>query len=86
MLYQLPSGKVIYLSTEEYLSLSDDEIHNLAHSEYGEEPSYHMYYGGRKEPTAAAVKASKPPGLDYTPDSEETSTSGPTSIDTLPDG
>jgi len=40
MLYQLPSGKVIYLSIEEYLSLSDYELHQLVHSGLGEEPPH----------------------------------------------
>lgn len=40
MLYQLPSGKVIYLSIEEYLSLSDLELHQLVHSGLGDEPPH----------------------------------------------
>ena len=51
MLYQLPSGKVLYLSTEEYLSLNDKELHEIAHGGYGEDPSYSSYYvkGGKVE-------------------------------------
>ena len=37
MLYQLPSGKVLYLSTEEYLGLNDQELHELTHCGYGDE-------------------------------------------------
>ena len=37
MLYQLPSGKVIYLSIEEYLNMSDLELHQLVHSGLGED-------------------------------------------------
>ena len=29
MIYQLPNGRIIELSIEEYLSLSDDEIRDL---------------------------------------------------------
>lgn len=40
MLYQLPSGKVIYLSIEEYLNMTDLELHQLANSGLGEEPPH----------------------------------------------
>lgn len=45
MLYQLSCGRVIYLSIEEYLSLSDQELHELANSGYGEEPCHSFFYG-----------------------------------------
>lgn len=48
-MYQLPSGKVIYLSTEEYLSMNDQELHEITHSGYGENPSYNMYYGSKSK-------------------------------------
>ena len=40
MLYQLPSGKVIYLSIEEYLNMSDLELHQLVHSGLGEDAQH----------------------------------------------
>lgn len=49
MLYQLPSGKVINISLEEYLSLSDRELHNLVHSGGGEEPSYNSYFNSKQK-------------------------------------
>jgi hypothetical protein len=36
MLYQLPSGKVVHLSIEEYLSLTDLDIQFLMSIDYGE--------------------------------------------------
>jgi hypothetical protein len=36
MLYQLPNGKVIHLSVEEYLSLSDQDIQDLSASNLGD--------------------------------------------------
>lgn len=38
MIYQLPNGKVIYLSTEDYLSLSDKDIQYLVSINAGEFP------------------------------------------------
>ena len=48
MLYQLSNGKVIYLSIEEYLSLSDQDLHELANSGYGDEPCHSFFYGKQK--------------------------------------
>jgi hypothetical protein len=36
MNYQLANGKVIYLSIEEYLSLTDEDIQYLIASDYGD--------------------------------------------------
>jgi hypothetical protein len=36
MLYQLPNGKVVYLSIEEYLDLSDEDVQYLMSIDYGE--------------------------------------------------
>lgn len=36
MLYQLPSGKVIEISTEQYLEMSDEELEYLIAYNYGE--------------------------------------------------
>ena len=36
MVYQLPNGKVIHLSIEEYLDLTDEDIQHLMALDYGE--------------------------------------------------
>jgi hypothetical protein len=36
MLYQLPNGKVIHLTVEEYLDLTDEDIQYLMSIDYGE--------------------------------------------------
>lgn len=36
MLYQLPNGKVIHLTIEEYLSLTDEDIQYLMSIDFGE--------------------------------------------------
>jgi hypothetical protein len=36
MLYQLPNGRVIELSTEQYLEMSDEELEYLIAHNYGE--------------------------------------------------
>ena len=36
MLYQLPNGKVVHLSLEEYLDLTDEDVQYLMSLDYGE--------------------------------------------------
>lgn len=36
MLYQLPNGKVVHLSIEEYLDLTDEDVQYLMSLDYGE--------------------------------------------------
>jgi hypothetical protein len=36
MLYQLPNGKVVYLSIEQFLDLTDEDIQYLMSIDYGE--------------------------------------------------
>jgi len=36
MMYQLPNGKVVYLSIEEFLDLTDEDIQYLMSIDYGE--------------------------------------------------
>ena len=36
MLYQLPNGKVVHLSVEEYLNLTDDDVQYLLSIDFGE--------------------------------------------------
>ena len=74
MKYQLPNGKIIYLSVEDYLSLSDEELHQLTHSGIGENPSYNF--------TNITQKKEEIP-LDYEPDQEEPDTRGPIDLNNL---
>lgn len=84
MLYQLPNGKVISLSLEEYLSMSDRELHELANSGYGTNPYYNSSFskGTKKE---KAPKENTESDLDYTPDNDEPDTKGPINIHDLPE-
>lgn len=36
MLYQLPNGKVVYLTIEEYLDLTDEDVQYLMSLDFGE--------------------------------------------------
>jgi hypothetical protein len=80
MFYQLPNGKVIYLSIEEYLNLSDEELRLLANSGIGDDAPAAMYYGKQKK-----EKQIEEPdkSLDYKPDDDETDTLGPIDISNI---
>jgi len=41
MLYQLPNGKVINISVEQYLDLTDQDIQDLIAGNYGDYPTSH---------------------------------------------
>lgn len=63
MIYQLPNGKVIYLTTEEFLELSDLSFHQLINSGYGEDaPSFNK---------PAKYKDVKDSGLEIRPEEDE---------------
>ena len=87
MLYQLPNGKIIYLTVEEFLGMDDRQFHELVHSGYGDEPSYAPFYGKQKLDKQAQQSAKKDMSsdLDYTPDSDETDTHGPLDLNNLPE-
>lgn len=68
MQYQLPTGKVIYLTVEEYLSLSDEDIQAIIAGNLGDYPS--SYWEG------SAIKSKSKPehvhkDIDYEEDSDE---------------
>jgi len=51
VLYQLPNGKTIEMSTEEYLNMSDEDLHNLVSYNLGtevNEPFYGSALRGRE--------------------------------------
>jgi len=82
MLYQLPNGRVIHLSIEEYLSLDDNELKDLAQTEYGVEPSFSTNFTSK---TIIIKETFTEDPLDYTPDIDDTCTNGPIDINSLPD-
>ena len=81
MLYQLANGRVINLSIEEYLSLSDNDIQDLNGMNIGDYPTSHWHDSAiRKEKKTVTTKEIS---LDYEKDSDEVSPSVTISINTL---
>tara|TARA_R110002153_G_scaffold68523_2_gene181771 strand:+ start:1082 stop:1333 length:252 start_codon:yes stop_codon:yes gene_type:complete len=82
MFYQLPSGKVIYLTIEEYLNLSDEDLRLLANSGIGDDGPSAMYYGKQKK--EKIIEEETPDiSLDYKPDDDETDIQGPIDINNI---
>jgi hypothetical protein len=79
MLYQLPHGKVVYLTIEQYLDLTPEDIQYLISTGMGEQPLT-PFFGSSLSNTSSKIK---PDDIDYQPDDDETDTSGPISIDNI---
>lgn len=87
MLYQLPNGKVIRISIEEFLDLSDQDIQYLMSVNAGEYPSG-MWQGSSIKKDNEYEELDK--SIDYTPEDEENSDGGfivdeGVDLDDLPD-
>jgi hypothetical protein len=76
MLYQLPNGRVINLSLEEYLNMSDNDIQDLNGSNVGDYPTSIWYQSTVKN--TEKVKKAVEISLDYDQDSDEVT--GPITI------
>ena len=83
MLYQLPNGKVLHLSVEEYLSMSDEELHQLANAGYGDYVSPDTKFSNKSKSEKPSDTFIPCKGLDYTPDNDETDTSGPIDLNNI---
>jgi hypothetical protein len=81
MIIQMPNGKVIHLSIEEYLSLSDTDLQDLNGMNVGSYPTSHWHDSSIRKETK--VTKEKEITLDYDPDSEELLSSLNLSINTL---
>lgn len=85
-LYQLPNGKVVYLSIEDFLDLTDEDIQMLMASNHGEQPSNPFFGSVINRPTSRSQEDYyDKDGLDYEQDNDETDTSGPRNINDIPD-
>jgi hypothetical protein len=88
MLYQLPTGKVIYLSVEEYLDLTPEDIQYYISLNQGADP-LNPFFGSNAEKgrVRSDPEEHDPPSneLDYKPDSDEVTTQEKFDINNIPD-
>ena len=71
MLYQLPNGKTINLSIEEYLSLTDQDIQDLMALNFGDYASSPWVDSAIKKPRKEKKSKDIDKSIDYTEDSDE---------------
>lgn len=85
MLYQLPNGKVINITVDDYLNLTDQDIQMLIALNYGEYPSSY-WYGSCIETVEIVVKQSHDTSM-YSFDEQDDYLSHPsdTDINNIPD-
>jgi hypothetical protein len=72
LIYQLPSGKVIYLTVEQYLSLSDEDLDMLSHrgvGNYAKTPFQESAITPQKKKSKDAIEEDK--SIDFIAESEE---------------
>lgn len=56
MLYQLPDGRVIELSTEQYFDLTDEELRSLISTNYGENIDNPFFGSVLQKPGAMVIE------------------------------
>ena len=76
MIYQLSSGKIIYITVDQFLALSDDELDRLSETNMGEYAKSPWVGSAIKKPAKRIVKEDQEEhdkSIDYTEESEELS-------------
>ncbi len=73
MLYSLPTGKVIELSFEQYIELTDEEVEYLISINYGETIENPFFGSVLHKPIIIEIPCETPPLISFTPDEEDTS-------------
>lgn len=85
MLYQLPNGKVIFLTVDDYLSLSDQELQEIANiGYYGEDAPISMFYGKQEKHSSLDSIDEEDHPLDYIEDTDDSYLDEPFDINNLP--
>ncbi len=86
MLYQLPNGRVIYLSVEQYLSLTEQDIRDLNSMPIGHYPSASTHISEEFRKIKKTIKKDfEDEGIDFVADSEEVEGDNNIDINNIPD-
>ncbi len=67
IIYQLPNGRIVYISIEEYLNISDNDLNNITGGEYPKS----VWEGSVLDCKSSKKRTTVNNELDYIPDSEE---------------
>lgn len=85
MLYQLPNGRIIYLTIEEFLALNDNEFNAVIQSNVGDDaPTKHFFDSNDKDKEDEPIEEIDI-SIDFIFDDDEPNVIGPIDINNLPD-
>ena len=88
MIYQLPTGKIVHLSLEEYLNLTDEDVQYLISTGLGSAPNNPFYGSAMSKPTRDNTSVdveTHDKSMDYHEDSDQLDVDMPINLDELPD-
>jgi len=86
MIYQLPTGKIVHLSLEEYLNLTNEDIQYLISTGLGESPNNPFYSSSLSNPKGTLDRVIEhDTSMDYEDDIDDIDTDYPIDLDNLPD-
>ena len=89
MFYQLPNGKVVYLTVEEYFALSDEEFNSIVYSNVGDIAPSKPFFGTSTELLQTEQAEDIDKSLDYISefliDDDEIRIAPPFDINNIPD-
>jgi hypothetical protein len=88
MIYSLPNGKVIHLTIEEYLDLTDQDIQFLMSIDAGVHNTSGPWFGSsiKTKDTSWVDKEDEDKSIDYIPEDEEKFSSDIVSLDNISEG
>jgi len=88
MIYQLPTGKIVHLSLEEYLNLTDEDVQYLISTGTGSSPNNPFYSSALSKPSGVKDKTpteAHDTSLDYKIDNDDVEGFEGVDLDQLPD-
>lgn len=85
MIYQLPTGRIVYMSLEAYLSLTDEDIQYIISTGVGDSPNNPFHGSAIRKPRIEKDEDSYDESLDYEKDSDEIEVDRKINLDEIPD-
>lgn len=85
MIYQLPTGKIVHLSLEEYLNLTDEDVQYLISTGTGGSPNNPFYSSALSKKGVVDNTIPHDTSIDYKTDNDEVEGYEAIDLDQLPD-
>ena len=85
MLYNLPDGRVIIMSIDEFLDLDHIKIQGLIASGHGDMPNNPFYFSHLTDKSKVIAEIKDELGNDYISEDDDIDTYGPINLNDLPE-